>query len=209
MATPRGRYTLLRRCSAWQPLGTSPRLLTGCKSATSPTSHAIPESARTSANPCFRSGVAGERSNLNITVSWSRAFPPDSREPKREVLLRQEAFDVAEVLASRLRSVPELRIDRFFGYVDKASWPAPYGHRLAFRRGLLHFVRSGGGDLRTGGPGRNALLRRGPRVPCQQGRQLQGSPGTTADADRIKDPTDFQILEFDGIPSGAEQTEEA
>ena len=44
----------------------------------------------------------GERSYLNITVCWSRALLPDSRESKREVQLRQEVFDVAEVLAPKL-----------------------------------------------------------------------------------------------------------
>jgi hypothetical protein len=61
----------------------------------------------------------GERSYLNVTVSWSRTLLPQSRESQREVPLRQDVFDVAEGLASRLRSVPEPRIDRFIGFVDE------------------------------------------------------------------------------------------
>ncbi len=61
----------------------------------------------------------GERARLDVSASWSRAFLPARREPRREVPLRQEVFDVAEVLAPRLRSVPEPRVDRFVGFVDE------------------------------------------------------------------------------------------
>src|SRR4051794_4841536 len=38
----------------------------------------------------------GERSRLAVSVAWSRAFLPPTGEPRREVPLRQEVFDVAE-----------------------------------------------------------------------------------------------------------------
>jgi hypothetical protein len=61
----------------------------------------------------------GDRSALTISVSWSRLLLPESRELKHGVRLGQEVFHVAEVLAPKLRSVPEPRIDRFFGFVDE------------------------------------------------------------------------------------------
>jgi hypothetical protein len=61
----------------------------------------------------------GERARIDVSASWSRAFLPEGREARREVPLRQEAFDVAEVLAARLRSLPEPRVDRFLGFVDE------------------------------------------------------------------------------------------
>ena len=152
---------------------------------------------------------AGERSYLNITVSWSRAFLPDSRESKSEVQLRQEVFDVAEVLAPKLRSVPEPRIDRFFGYVDELrGQPLP---DIGLPSGEVRFTlfdqeRS----PREGGPGRSALLRCGPRTPCEQSHQLhKGVLERLPRLNRIKDVTDFQIVEFDDrIPAEAEQTEQ-
>ena len=62
---------------------------------------------------------AGGRSCLNVSVTWSRAFLPASREPRREVQLRQEVFEAAEALAPRLRPLPKPRIDRLFGCVDE------------------------------------------------------------------------------------------
>ncbi len=61
----------------------------------------------------------GERARLDVSASHGRARScPRGGSPARGPL-RQEVFDVAEVLAPRLRSVPEPRIDRFFGYVDE------------------------------------------------------------------------------------------
>ncbi len=62
---------------------------------------------------------SGERSRLNVTVSWSRALLPANHERKRAVALRQEVFDVAEAVAPRLRAVPKPTIDHFFAYVDE------------------------------------------------------------------------------------------
>src|SRR5262249_7167491 len=62
---------------------------------------------------------SGDRSYLNISVSWSRAFLPANRQSKREVQLRQEVFEVAEALAPSLRSVPESRAAVFCGFVDE------------------------------------------------------------------------------------------
>ena len=62
---------------------------------------------------------AGERAYLTVSATWSRAFRPPSEQPQREIQLRQEVFEVAQVLAPRLRSVPSPRIDRFFGFVDE------------------------------------------------------------------------------------------
>ena len=61
----------------------------------------------------------GERARVQVSTSWSRAFLPKARESKRDVELRQETFDVAEVLAPKLRSLPEPRVDRFLGFVDE------------------------------------------------------------------------------------------
>ena len=152
---------------------------------------------------------AGERSTLNITVSWSRAFPSDSRGPKREVQLRQEAFDVAEVLAPKLRSVPEPRVDRFFGYVDELrGQPLPdiglpsgevrftlFDQREEIRAKAdldeMDYSVAGHAHLASRVVSFKGVLERLPRL------------------NRIKDVTDFKIVEFDdGIRPGAEQTEQ-
>ena len=62
---------------------------------------------------------SGERARVHVSTSWSRAFLPETRDSKRDVELRQETFDVAEVLAPKLRSLPEPRVDRFLGFVDE------------------------------------------------------------------------------------------
>jgi hypothetical protein len=153
---------------------------------------------------------AGERSSLNVTVSWSRALLPDSRESKCEVKLRQEAFDIAEVLAPKLRSVPELRIDRFFGYVDELrGQPLPdiglpsgevrftlfdQGEEIRAKADLdeMQYSVAGHAHLASRVISFKGVLERLPRL------------------NRIKDVTDFQIIEFDdGIHPAAEQTEQA
>ena len=152
---------------------------------------------------------AGERSTLNITVSWSRALLPDSRESKSEVQLRQEVFDVAEVLASKLRSVPEPRIDRFFGYVDELrGQPLPdirlpsgevrftlfdQGTEIRAKADLdeMHYFVAGHAHLASRVVSFKGVLERLPRL------------------NRIKEVIDFKIIEFDdGIPPGAEQTDQ-
>jgi hypothetical protein len=72
----------------------------------------------------------GERAYLDVSATWSRAFPPDTREPRREVRLSQDVFEIAEALAPRLRSVPKPRIDRFYGFVDELrGQPTPHEPR--------------------------------------------------------------------------------
>jgi len=52
-------------------------------------------------------------------LTWSRALLPPSRELRHEIRPGQEVFEIAEALAPRLRSVPQPRVDRFFGFVDE------------------------------------------------------------------------------------------
>ena len=151
----------------------------------------------------------GERSYLNITVCWSRALLPDSRESKREVQLRQEVFDVAEVLAPKLRSVPEPRIDRFIGFVDELrGQPLPdiglpsgevrftlfdQGEEIRAKADLdeMHYSVAGHAHLASRVVSFKGVLERLPRL------------------NRIKDVTDFKIIEVDdGIPPEAEEAEQ-
>jgi hypothetical protein len=72
----------------------------------------------------------GDRAHLDVSVTWSRALLPSAHESRQQIQLGQEAFEVAEALAPRLRSLPEPRIDRFFGYVDELRGsPGPYDPR--------------------------------------------------------------------------------
>jgi hypothetical protein len=74
----------------------------------------------------------GDRAFLSVAASWSRALLPRTREARREIQLRQEVFEVAEALAPRLRSLPQPRVDRFFGYVDELRGnPTPSDPRPA------------------------------------------------------------------------------
>jgi len=151
----------------------------------------------------------GERSYLNITVCWSRALLPDSRESKREVQLRQEVFDVAEVLAPKLRSVPEPRTDRFIGFVDELrGQPLPdiglpsgevrftlfdQGEEIRAKADLdeMHYSVAGHAHLASRVVSFKGVLERLPRL------------------NRIRDVTDFKIIEVDdGIPPQAEEAEE-
>jgi hypothetical protein len=61
----------------------------------------------------------GDRAYVGVSVTWSKALMPSSGEPRQEIQLRQEVFEIAEALAPRLRSLPEPRVDRFIGYVDE------------------------------------------------------------------------------------------
>jgi len=151
----------------------------------------------------------GERSYLNITVCWSRALLPDSRESKREVQLRQEVFDVAEVLAPKLRSVPEPPIDRFIGFVDELrGQPLPdiglpsgevrftlfdQGEEIRAKADLdeMHYSVAGHAHLASRVVSFKGVLERLPRL------------------NRIRHVTDFKIIEVDdGIPHEAEETEQ-
>jgi len=148
----------------------------------------------------------GERSYLNITVCWSRALLPESRESKREVQLRQEVFDVAEVLAPKLRSVPEPRIDRFIGFVDELrGQPLPdiglpsgevrftlfdQGEEIRAKADLdeMYYSFAGHAHLASRVVSFKGVLERLPRL------------------NRIRDVTDFKIIEVDdGIPPEAEE----
>ncbi len=74
---------------------------------------------------------SGERDYLLVSATWSRAFLPPTQELRCDVKLQQEAFAVAEALASRLRSLPQPRLDRFFGFVDELRGsPGPTEPRL-------------------------------------------------------------------------------
>jgi len=151
----------------------------------------------------------GERSYLNITVCWSRALLPESRESKREVQLRQEVFDVAEVLAPKLRSVPERRTDRFIGFVDELrGQPLPdiglpsgevrftlfdQGEEIRAKADLdeMYYSFAGHAHLASRVVSFKGVLERLPRL------------------NRIRDVTDFKIIEVDdGIPSQAEEAEQ-
>ena len=119
-------------------------------------------------------------------------------------------FDVAEVLAPKLRSVPEPRIDRFFGYVyELRGQPLPdvglpsgevrftlfdQGEEIRAKADLdeMNYWFAGHAHLASRVVTFKGVLERLPRL------------------NRIKDVTDFKIIEFDdGISSGAEQTEQA
>ena len=61
---------------------------------------------------------SGDRGSLTVSATWSRALLPSSRNSSQQVLLHQEAFEMAEVLAPRMRSQPQPRPARFIGFVD-------------------------------------------------------------------------------------------
>jgi len=61
----------------------------------------------------------GERDYLIVSASWSHTVPQPKNETRRDVYLRQDVFEAAEALAVRLRSLPQPRVDRFFGFVDE------------------------------------------------------------------------------------------
>ena len=82
----------------------------------------------TSANPGISANLcealtmlrpAGERSQIAVSAAWSRALMPQDRKPVREIQLRQDVFELIEALAPILRSVPEPKSDRFFGFVEE------------------------------------------------------------------------------------------
>jgi hypothetical protein len=150
----------------------------------------------------------GERARLDVSASWSRAFLPEGREARREISLRQEVFDVAEILAPRLRSMPEPRVDRFFGFVDELRGqpsrddPHPSGEvrftlfdqceeiRARAELNAEDYARAGGAHLAGAVVSFKGILQRLPRL------------------NRINDVTDFQVVDFDhGIANGADETQ--
>jgi hypothetical protein len=61
----------------------------------------------------------GDRSSLRVSVDWSGAAPPpDGGKRPNSVNLRQECFEVAELLAPILRAVPEPVVETFVGFVE-------------------------------------------------------------------------------------------
>jgi hypothetical protein len=149
----------------------------------------------------------GDRSALTISISWSRSLLPESRELKRGVRLGQEVFNVAEVLAPKLRSVPEPRIDRFIGFVDEL-------------RG-----QPSRDDARPSGEVRFTLFDQGEEIRAKA--DLSANDYTVAAEahlaselvsfkgilerlprlNRVRDVTDFEVFEFDDrIPHEAEES---
>jgi hypothetical protein len=61
---------------------------------------------------------SGDRGTLTVSAVWSRALLPPLRESSRQVEVRQEVFEVAELVAPRLRTLPQPRPARFVGFVD-------------------------------------------------------------------------------------------
>ena len=81
-----------------------------------------------SANLCEALGQlrpSGDRSHLTVSVAWSRAMVPGNAELNRHVQLRQETFELAEALTPILRSQPQPKPVRFFGYVESLHGGAP------------------------------------------------------------------------------------
>lgn len=61
---------------------------------------------------------SGDRSYLSVSPSWSNAIPTPQVQFSKELHLGQECFEVAEHVASRLRTVPEAKPEAFVGYVS-------------------------------------------------------------------------------------------
>lgn len=60
---------------------------------------------------------AGDRATLTISATWSRSMLPVSRERSRSVVLDREAFDLAEAIVPKLRTLPKDSVSQFVGYV--------------------------------------------------------------------------------------------
>ena len=140
----------------------------------------------------------GDRANLTVSASWSRALLPRGRESSLQVQLQQEAFEVAEVLAPRLRTAPEPHPSRFFGFVDALrGQPSPHDTRPSGEvdftlfddeqgeiraRGILNaddYVIAAEAHLASDVVAFKATLRRLPRMS------------------RVESITDFERIEFD------------
>lgn len=61
----------------------------------------------------------GDRSRVIVSGEWSRTRLPTNRLGRQEVILDQDAFELAEGLASTLRSQKEPSVGLFVGYVDE------------------------------------------------------------------------------------------
>ena len=54
-----------------------------------------------------------------MSVDWSKALPPpDGEQHRKLVQLRQECFEAAEYLASKLRAAPKPALETFVGFVE-------------------------------------------------------------------------------------------
>ena len=147
----------------------------------------------------------GERAVSNVSASWSRAFLPEESRVEREVQLRQEVFDVAEVLAPRLRSVPEPRIDRFFGFVDELRGQPSRDDRVP--SGEVRFTLFDQGEEIRAKADLNAedYALAGRAHLAGEVVSFKGVLQRLPRLNRINEVTDFQIVDFDdGVPRGAE-----
>ena len=140
----------------------------------------------------------GDRATLTVSVAWSRALLPGSREPARQVQLPQIVFEVAEAVAPRLRTAPQPRPSRFLGFVDVLSGqPSRHDPRPSAEvdftlfddeqgevraRGVLDaddYATTAAAHLASGVVAFKATLRRLPRVS------------------RVENITDFERVQFD------------
>lgn len=68
---------------------------------------------------------SGDRAHVTVSAIWSRTRLPRKRNAVETVRLDQEVFELAEVLAPRLRSQPQPDIGWFFGFVEELRGEAP------------------------------------------------------------------------------------
>ncbi|MBO0698298.1 MAG: hypothetical protein J2P46_07895 [Zavarzinella sp.] len=148
-----------------------------------------------------------DRAHVTVSAVWSRARLPESRERTRNVELRQEAFEVAETLAPRLRSQPHPRPDRFIAFVDALrGQPGPTDPRPAgevdftifdeeqgeiHARGVLSvddYAKAGAAHLESDPVAFKAILRRLPRMS------------------RVESITDFERLVFESPEAQTNET---
>ena len=61
---------------------------------------------------------SGDRSYLSVSPTWSKAIPTPRVPFSKELRIGQECFEVAEHVASRLRSVSEAKPEAFVGFVS-------------------------------------------------------------------------------------------
>jgi len=153
----------------------------------------------------------GDQSTLSVTASWSRAYLPPSGKSSRYIQLRQETFEAAEILATRLRTSPEPRPDRFIGFVDALRGqptrqdPRPSGevdftvfddeHGETHARGLLNateYALAAQAHLHSDVVAFKGVLRRLPRLS------------------RIDAISSFEIVSFENeVPETSEPTNPA
>lgn len=148
----------------------------------------------------------GDRATLTVSAAWSRALLPDSREPARQVKLAQEVFELAEVVAPRLRTAPKPVPARWIGFVDVLRGQPSQGDSRPsgevdftlfddeqgeiHARGVLNaddYAIAGAAHLASDVVQFKGILRRLPRVS------------------RVDSIMDFEIVEFngDGTPEAA------